>query len=80
MLQTIEGIYHNGQIKLLETPKEIGRARVIVTFLSEEMPSDERESLVGTIEILDDDWETPVREFRDKFWAAAEKSGDELSK
>ena len=28
-MQAVEGIYQNGHIKLLETPKEIRRARVV---------------------------------------------------
>jgi hypothetical protein len=35
-MQAIKGIYRNGQIELLETPKEIKQARVIVTFLESE--------------------------------------------
>jgi hypothetical protein len=33
MLQTIEGIYRNGQIELSETPESISQAKVIVTFV-----------------------------------------------
>ncbi|MGI8653873.1 MAG: hypothetical protein ACR2LC_01495 [Pyrinomonadaceae bacterium] len=35
-MQAIKGIYRNGQIELLETPKEVKEARVIVTFLETE--------------------------------------------
>lgn len=38
-MQTVKGIYRNGQIELLETPKEIRHARVIVTFLETETES-----------------------------------------
>lgn len=33
MLQTVEGIYRNGQIELAEVPAEVTEARVMVTFL-----------------------------------------------
>jgi hypothetical protein len=56
-MQAIEGIYHNGYIKLLETPKEISRARVIVTFLEDEKNANNQQSLGNLGEILDDDLE-----------------------
>ena len=34
MLQSVEGIYRNGNVELLETPSNLQEARVIVTFLS----------------------------------------------
>lgn len=34
MLQSVEGIYREGTIELLETPAEVQESRVIVTFLS----------------------------------------------
>lgn len=33
MLNSVEGIYKNGKIELLEQPPDIKEARVIVTFL-----------------------------------------------
>ncbi|QIR38965.1 hypothetical protein HCG51_21180 [Tolypothrix sp. PCC 7910] len=33
MLQSIEGIYKQGQIELTELPEDISESRVIVTFL-----------------------------------------------
>jgi hypothetical protein len=33
MLQSVEGIYKNGRIELLETPTNIEEGRVIITFL-----------------------------------------------
>lgn len=33
--KSIEGIYRNGKIELLETPTNVDEARVIVTFVSE---------------------------------------------
>ncbi|MFH7028255.1 MAG: hypothetical protein ACHBN1_23355 [Heteroscytonema crispum UTEX LB 1556] len=34
MLQSVEGIYRNGKVELLQTPEGMDGARVIVTFLS----------------------------------------------
>lgn len=70
-MQAVEGIYQNGQIKLLELPKEIRRARVIVTFLEDENnPAIDNQSLVGSIEILDDDLEAASLEIRTQINAA----------
>ncbi|MBI5367353.1 MAG: hypothetical protein HZA54_09975 [Planctomycetes bacterium] len=33
MLRTVQGIYQDGQIRLLETVPDVQQARVIVTFL-----------------------------------------------
>jgi hypothetical protein len=33
MLHSVEGIYRNGKVELLETPSDMEGARVIVTFL-----------------------------------------------
>lgn len=97
MMQAIEGIYQNGHIRLLETPKEIPRSRVVVTFLDdEEKQTDNQTSIVGTVEILDDDEgnaenhaslsnserdsEAGSFEIREQFLRAIEKSGEEVQK
>ena len=77
-MQAIEGIYHNGYIKLLETPKEISRARVIVTFLEDEKSANNQTSIVGTVEILDDDLEAASLEISKQFLKAIEKSGEDV--
>ncbi len=79
-MQTIEGIYHNGYIKLLETPKEIGQARVIVTFLEDEMKASNQQLLSNLGEILDDDLEAASLEISKQFLKAIEKSGDEVQR
>jgi hypothetical protein len=33
MLKSVEGVYRNGRVELLETPGDLEEARVIVTFL-----------------------------------------------
>ena len=77
-MQTIEGIYQNGYIKLLETPKEISRARVIVTFLEDEKNANNQQSLGNLGEILDDDLEAASLEISKQFLKAIEKSGEEV--
>jgi hypothetical protein len=39
--RTVEGIYENGQVTLLETPEGIERAKVAVTFLGDDETPDE---------------------------------------
>ncbi len=79
-MQSIEGIYQNGHIKLLETPEKIKRARVIVTFLDDQQPVNDGQSLVGAIEILDDDLESASLEIREELLAAIENSCAEFEK
>ncbi|HXD33385.1 MAG TPA: hypothetical protein VN643_19845 [Pyrinomonadaceae bacterium] len=33
--KTVEGIFRDGKVELLETPDDVGEARVLVTFLSD---------------------------------------------
>ena len=33
MLKSVEGVYRDGRVELLETPSDVDGARVIVTFL-----------------------------------------------
>ena len=42
MLKSVEGVYRNGKIELVETPDDVGEARVIVTFLPKDGPIDLR--------------------------------------
>lgn len=81
-MQAVEGIYHNGHIKLFEIPKEIKQVLVIVTFWddSDEETDETQQSLVGTIEILDDDLEAGSLEIRKMFNDAIEKFGEEINK
>jgi hypothetical protein len=57
--KTVEGIYRDGKVELLENPENVGEARVIVTFLDE-----------GTVNLSDRgideaDWESPEMEAYD---------------
>ncbi|MEH2434063.1 MAG: hypothetical protein V7K25_07390 [Nostoc sp.] len=43
MLQSIEGVYKNGNIELSELPSDLSESRVIVTFLEPKKPQDKRQ-------------------------------------
>jgi hypothetical protein len=65
--KTVEGIYHDGKVELLETPADVDEARVIVTFLPEgavHLPDrgiDETQaaSLRTRLRTFVEDWERP---------------------
>ncbi|MFB2935654.1 hypothetical protein ACE1B6_10410 [Aerosakkonemataceae cyanobacterium BLCC-F154] len=67
MLQSVEGIYRNGKIELLETPSNLEEARVIVTFLTDnsiDLQSrgiDEQQAadLRARLQTFAEDWERP---------------------
>ena len=54
MLQTIEGIYRNGQIELSETPESISQAKVIVTFVEVQTANGEQKSGLTAFDIAPD--------------------------
>jgi hypothetical protein len=65
--KTVEGIYRDGKVELLETPSNIEEARVLVTFLPEDSVNlsergiDEAQaaSLRGRLRPFAEDWELP---------------------
>ena len=65
--KTVEGIYRDGKVELLETPSDVDGARVIVTFLPEGAVSlsdrgiDEAQaaSLRARLSTFAEDWESP---------------------
>ncbi len=65
--KTVEGIYRDGKVELLETPADVDEARVIVTFLPEgavnlpERGLDEAQalSLRARLSTFVEDWERP---------------------
>lgn len=73
MSKTVEGIYRNGKVELLESPPGVTEARVVVTFLTEgdntlegrgideEQAADLRARLLTFAE----DWERPEMEAYD---------------
>ena len=68
MLKTVEGIYREGKIELLETPLDVKEARVVVMFLPVEGAIDLRAHGIGEAEAADlrarwgaaaEDWDRP---------------------
>jgi hypothetical protein len=64
---TVQGIFRNGKVELLETPADVDEARVIVTFLSEgavnlsERGIDEVQAAALRVRLrtFAEDWERP---------------------
>jgi len=71
--KTVEGIYRDGKVELLETPTDVDEARVIVTFLPEgsinlsERGIDEGQAanLRARLSAFAEDWESPEMEAYD---------------
>jgi hypothetical protein len=65
--KSIEGIYRNGKIELLETPTDVEEARVIVTFVSENsidladrgLDETAAPNLLARLQTFADDWDRP---------------------
>jgi hypothetical protein len=70
MIQTVEGVFKNGRVELLEAPENISEARVIVTFLPDAIgPTDgpsftpeEVADLRGKLAAWEEDWNAPGME------------------
>jgi len=73
MLKSVEGIYRDGKVELLEMPDDVGEARVIVTFLPEGRVDllargiDEKQAaeLRARLQSFAEDWESPEMEAYD---------------
>lgn len=71
--QTVEGIYRDGKVELLETPANVDEARVIVTFLLKgsvslsERGIDEAKAanLRARLSAFAEDWDLPEMEAYD---------------
>ncbi len=67
MSKTVEGIYRDGKVELLETPPDVEEARVVVTFMTEgdidlaEREIDEAQAadLRARLQTFAEDWERP---------------------
>lgn len=74
MLQSVEGIYRNGKIELLETPNNLEEARVIVTFLTDNsvdlssrgIDQQQAADLRHRLSTFAEDWERPDMEGYDE--------------
>lgn len=78
MLQSVEGIYRDGKVELLEMPSHLSEnERVIVTFLKTETVSVETEEqklnrkemsdLRSRLETFAEDWESPEMAIYDQY-------------
>ena len=74
MLKSVEGVYREGRIQLLEEPEGINEARVIVTFMQLNGSVDLRErgieekdaaNLRARLSAFAEDWELPEMEAYD---------------
>jgi hypothetical protein len=69
MLQSVEGIYRDGKVELLENPNFVEGAKVIVTFLSPTLNSvdllsrgitpEQAANLRARLQSFAEDWESP---------------------
>lgn len=76
MLKSVEGIYRNGKVELLETPGDLTEGKVIVTFLSEVGLVDLKSRGIDRQQAADlrvrlsrfaEDWEQPEMDAYDAF-------------
>ena len=71
MLQVVKGIYENGRVILEETPRHIGKAKIIVTFLDEKKPvakKHHKERIPGALKgkvTIPDDFNEPLDDLKD---------------
>jgi hypothetical protein len=84
MFPTVEGIFRNGKVELVETPENIEEARVIVTFLpgaatappgGPDFTADELVELESKLESWQTDWNAPGMEAYDDYEARRRGSG-----
>jgi hypothetical protein len=68
MLKSVEGVYRNGKVELLERPEDVGEARVIVTFLpnagridlaARGIDEEQAADLRGRLQTFEQDWDRP---------------------
>ncbi len=82
MLTTVEGIYRNGQVELIESPSNLLEGtRVIVTFLetktidlaSQGIDKAQAELLRASLATFAEDWNSPEMSIYDDYDAAKNK-------
>ncbi len=81
MLKTVEGVYHQGRVDLLESPRNIvGDVPVIVTFLTDVDGIDLRDrgidrseaaDLRGRLSVFSEDWQDLEMDVYDEQYARA---------
>jgi hypothetical protein len=76
MLNTIEAVIDKqGRVSLKEKVNLEKTRRALVTILDDETPAAESVSLVGSIEIVDEDLEAGSREISNLFHQSLDKNG-----
>jgi hypothetical protein len=75
MMRSVEGIFRNGKIELLETPPNAEEARVLVTFLPEDLRLDLAKRGIDPVAAADlrarfgafaEDWDRPEMDVYDE--------------
>ena len=75
MLKSIEGVFRDGKVELLEPPPQSGNARVLVTFLTDSTSVDLAERGIDPAQAADlrarlgrfaDDWNQPEMDIYDE--------------
>lgn len=80
MLQTVEAVIDaQGRVRLLENVKIGKKRRALVTILDEEVNTAEEKSIVGSMELLDEDLEGGSREIAEMFHQSLKKSAEDLA-
>jgi hypothetical protein len=81
MLQTIEAVINTqGHIQLSEKVKFNKKQRVLVTILEDEKKQSIKSSMVGSIEIIDEDLESGSRQISEMFNNSLAISAEELNR
>lgn len=80
MIQTVEAVIDTrGRVMLLEEVKLKKKHRALVTILNDERDFVEEESIVGTMELLDEDLEGASRQIAEMINHSIEKSAREIN-
>lgn len=75
MLKSIQGIFRNGEIELLEPPPQEAESRVVVTFFPADLSIDLKDrgidevqaaNLRGRLKTIADDWQRPEMDVYDE--------------
>lgn len=79
MLETVEAVIDTqGRVHLLEKVKLTKKRRALVTILDENEPSDDEKSIVGSMELLDENLENGSRQISEIFNQSVENSAENL--
>lgn len=80
MMQTVEAVIDTqGQVRLLEKVKLRRKTRALVTILNDEKTSETEESIVGSMELIDEDLEGASRQIAEMLNASIEKTARQIN-